>query len=93
MSSTSLFLENDLCPQSCPTTKKPVNAVPAKAQANGSRYHGEMEMAYKAAAIDAKVSATADQALNGLISKTSSGRDLITSDRVTSSGSSFPMLL
>lgn len=48
----------------------PVQAVPAKAHARGSRYHGEMEMRYTLSATLTTVVATAPQALNGLISNT-----------------------
>lgn len=50
----------------------PVQAVPAKAQANGSRYQGEMAMRYKLAATDERVMATALHAFNGFMSSTCS---------------------
>lgn len=50
----------------------PVQAVPAKAQANGSRYQGEMAMRYKLAATDDKVMATALHAFHGFMSNTCS---------------------
>lgn len=48
----------------------PVQAVPAKAQANGKRYHGDMAMRYKLKATDVSVMATALHAFHGLKSKT-----------------------
>jgi len=47
-----------------------VKAVPAKAQAKGSRYQGEMEMRYSDSAKVKMEMATALQARRGLISKT-----------------------
>ena len=50
--------------------RTPVKAVPASAQAKGSRYQGETEIIYRLAATEPSVVATAPQALSGLISKT-----------------------
>jgi len=44
MSSRSLFLEKVRWPQSWPTTKKPVKAVPAMNHDTGRRYQGVTEM-------------------------------------------------
>ena len=48
----------------------PVQAVPAKAQASGSRYQGDMAMRKQLAATDERVMATALHAFHGLISST-----------------------
>lgn len=48
----------------------PVQAVPAKAQARGSRYQGAMAMRYKLAATDDRVMATALHAFQGFMSNT-----------------------
>ena len=48
----------------------PVQAVPAKAQAKGSRYQGDMAMAYMLRLTDASVMATALHARKGLMSNT-----------------------
>ena len=54
----------------CRRAFTPVQAVPAKAHANGSIYQGEMEMRYTLSATLTTVVATAPHALNGLISNT-----------------------
>ncbi len=48
----------------------PVKAVPAKAQAKGSRYQGEMEMRYSASAKERIEVTTAPHARQGLSSNT-----------------------
>lgn len=53
----------------------PVQAVPAKAQARGSRYQGEIAMRYKLSATDERVMATALHAFQGFISNTCSTPD------------------
>lgn len=59
-----------LWPASWPTTKKPVKAVPASAQAKGSRYQGEMAMRYSDAAMAQMEVSTASQARVWFSSKT-----------------------
>lgn len=92
MSSTSLLCENERWPQSWPITNMPVQAVPANAQASGSRYQGEFWIRNAENATAATVVATAPQARSGLMSKTLDGIDLITSVSETPSGSSAPMV-
>lgn len=53
----------------------PVQAVPAKAHASGSRYQGAMAIIYKLAATDDRVMATALHAFQGFISNTCSTPD------------------
>ena len=48
----------------------PVKAVPAKAQARGSRYQGLMLMRYRLTATETRVMPTALQAFKGLTSNT-----------------------
>jgi len=50
--------------------RTPVQAVPAKAHARGSKYQGAMAMRYKLAATDDKVMATALHAFQGFMSNT-----------------------
>ena len=63
MSSTSLFLWNERWPASWPTTNHPVKAVPARAQAKGSRYQGAIEIRYREAPKDTTEVITEPQAL------------------------------
>lgn len=51
-----------------------MKAVPARAQAKGSRYQGEMEMRYRQAAMEEIEISTADQALSSLSSNTCDAR-------------------
>jgi len=80
-------------PQSCPTTKKPVKAVPATNQARGSRYQGAAWMAARQAPMDTMDVATARHALPSSSSNTDAGSDRWTSARVTSSGTGTPILV
>lgn len=73
-------------------TNIPVQAVPAKAQARGSRYQGEFWIKNAEKATAATVVATAPHARHGLMSNTLEGIDLMTSVSETSSGSSAPMV-
>ena len=50
--------------------RTPVNAVPARAHAKGSRYHGATLMAYRHAAMDTSEVTTAPHARMGLSANT-----------------------